>query len=141
MRTKEVSLGAAQGSQIRLTDAHDPYKDGYPFVDFTVEIAGPGLSARSVVRSYEDEQGLGTWFRQLAEDWRGWPAVRSWDSIEHEMTIDATCDSHGHVRLAVAVRQHPSSPDAWTAQGVFWLEAGEEMSRVARDIADFLKVD
>jgi hypothetical protein len=51
------------------------------------------------------------------------------------LRLTATHD--GHVRLAVFLRQS-SVPDGWSAAAVIRLDPGEEMTRVAGDVAALL---
>jgi hypothetical protein len=77
----------------------------------------------------------------LAADWRGWDGVRTWRSMERELCLDARHDGLGHVSLGVTLRASVPNWDdtAWTARTVFLLEAGEEMTRLAADLAQFLQ--
>jgi hypothetical protein len=108
------------------------WSDGYDFVDFLVTISGDELTATSLVRSVEGSspQGLRTLFRELATDWKGTQGDRTWESIEHDLTIEASRDPLGHLRLAFTLRENVL-PDAWQVRVVVRLEAGKEMSRAA----------
>lgn len=55
-------------------------------------------------------------FRELADDWRGWPGERTYESLGHELRLAASHD--GHVRIAVQLRKS-SLPDGWSASAVF----------------------
>ena len=78
---------------------------------------------------------LAGFFRELAADWCGWQGERAYESLERELRLTATHD--GHVRLAVFLRQS-SVPDRWSAAAVIRLDPGEEMTRVAGDVAALL---
>jgi hypothetical protein len=84
--------------------------------------------------------GLGLFARRLAEDWRGWQGQRVRDSLENEMTVEATHDGRGHVAMAVTVRGHRQAfaDGVWAARVAFALEAGEQMSAAAHDIRHLL---
>ncbi|KOX13886.1 hypothetical protein ADL05_18040 [Nocardiopsis sp. NRRL B-16309] len=75
----------------------------------------------------------------LEKDWRGWPGVRSWTSMEEEMTVEARHDGRAHVSLAVTLRRADlhHTHDAWSAQVILTVEAGEGLRRIA-DAADRL---
>ena len=77
-------------------------------------------------------------FQRLAADWRGWEGERSYESLEKDPRLSATHD--GHVRLVVQLAQ-TSTPDGWSVSGVLRLEPGEEMTRVASDVAALLAPD
>jgi hypothetical protein len=86
-----------------------------------------------------EEVDLGGFFQRLADDWRGWDGAREWRALEGEMNIDARHDGRGHVAVGVTLRrarQAYADDDAWSARAVFMVEAGEEMTRVARDVSD-----
>jgi Family of unknown function (DUF6228)/DinB superfamily len=131
----QILLAGPSGATVVIGDPEDPYRDGYNFVDFRVSITGDGLSATTNVRSVEgpNEGSLQRFFRELADDWKGNNPASQWESIEHDMTLEAQRDSLGHVLLKFHVRES-YQPDAWTAQVIIQLDAGEEMSKLARDV-------
>jgi hypothetical protein len=95
----------------------------------------PGLEARS--RLHDTGFGdLAAFFGRLAADWRGWDGERVWESLEHDLRLAATHD--GHVQLAVQLLQRPEWQAGWSAAAVISLEPGEEMTRVAEDVAALL---
>jgi hypothetical protein len=78
---------------------------------------------------------LVAFFCQLASDWRGWRGERVYESMEHELRLAATHD--GHVRLAVQLLQS-SLPNGWSANAVMQLDPGEELTRIADELAVLL---
>ena len=73
---------------------------------------------------------LATFFESLTDNWRGWTGTRQWESLEGQLRIAATHD--GHVRLRVTIRaEHPND---WRATGTVTIDAGEQLSRAARDL-------
>jgi Family of unknown function (DUF6228) len=133
-----VHIGDPEGASITFSGAGDP-GIGYDFTDFTARVSAPGLSARSHVRSIEGAQGLREFFRSLAADWRGWEGARTWESIEHDLSIEARVDRRGHVRLAFTLRQSYRA-EAWSTTIVVEVDAGEEMTNLASAIDELLKV-
>ena len=94
----------------------------------------PGLEARS--RVYDTGfDGLAAFFGQLAADWRGWDGERTYESLESDLRLTATHD--GYVRLAVQLWQQ-AGRQGWSVAAVISLEPGEEMTRVAEDVAALL---
>jgi hypothetical protein len=83
---------------------------------------------------------LAGFIRQLADDWRGWQGSRVWRALENELTVEARHDGRGHVALGVTLRRsrHAYDEDAWSARVVFTLEAGQEMSALARSVESLL---
>ena len=62
---------------------------------------------------------LSEFLRGLASAPRAWTGERSWESLEHELRIGATCDPLGHVGLAVSLAARADDPSWWaTARGV-----------------------
>lgn len=125
--------------RLLLRDATDPFRDGSDFVDFVAELHGPGLDAVGPVRSVEGSTGLAAFVRSLAADWRGWQGIRRWDSIEHQLQLEAEHDSRGHVGLEVTLRGS-WKPEAWKATIHIRLEAGEELRRLTDELAAFFAV-
>ena len=97
----------------------------------------PGLEASSRVSAHyaSEFDDLVTFFRQLAADWRGWDGERTYESLEYDLRLTATHD--GYVRLAVQLWQQ-AGRQGWSVAAVISLEPGEEMTRVAEDVAALL---
>jgi hypothetical protein len=97
----------------------------------------PGLEASSRVSAHyaSEFDDLVTFFRQLATDWRGWDGERTYESLESDLRLTATHD--GYVRLAVQLWQQ-AGRQGWSVAAVISLEPGEEMTRVAEDVAALL---
>jgi Family of unknown function (DUF6228) len=95
----------------------------------------PGLRAATDVdgSGYGFGEGLSTYFRRIADDWRGWDGPRGWSSLEGEFDFQATHDGLGHVELRVRMRGGLDADD-WQAEGTIWIDAGqlETLARAAR---------
>lgn len=87
------------------------------------------------------ERDLAGFFADLAADWRGWTGQRCWRAMEGEMAIEARHDGGANVMIAVTIKRpwRPYAEDAWSARAVFTLEAVEQLSAVARDLANLLR--
>jgi len=72
---------------------------------------------------YNDGPGLGGFFSDLAEHWRGWEGERSWGDIEGLIRIDATHDGRGHISLHFDLQK--SLDGEWRTQGTLPVEAGQ----------------
>lgn len=123
-------------NSVTLRDAvladHD---DEYGFGSFVVDLVGDGLAAtRSVF--VIDGSGLDVFFAELAEHWRGWEGMRSWASAEYDLSIDARAASGGHNHLRFIARNGPIA--TWSAHIDVVVDAGEEMTFLARELAAFL---
>ena len=79
--------------------------------------------------------GLPSFLAGLAADWRWWEGTRSWATIEHALTIEAT--HHGdRVGLLFIVRPDPES-DAWEREALeirlpLVVAPGESLSHIAK---------
>jgi hypothetical protein len=60
-----------------------------------------GITAATIAKvdgMYDDlATTLSGFVASLANDWQGWDGVRTWQSLERELTIDARHDGRGHV--------------------------------------------
>ncbi|MEV4277183.1 DUF6228 family protein [Actinoplanes xinjiangensis] len=137
-------LGVADGACWIVHPPQDPYGDGYIFTVET-EVYQAGLTARTIAKVdglFADVvTTLPGFVEGLAAGWRGWEGVLSWRSMEYELALDARHDGRGHVSLGVTLREPGPDWDdtAWSARAVFVLEAGEEMTRLAADLAYLLR--
>jgi hypothetical protein len=43
-------------------------------------------------------------FRAMAAEWKGWKTEKTWSDLEDRVSIAATSDSTGHIRLAITLR-------------------------------------
>jgi Family of unknown function (DUF6228) len=137
-------LGDADADRWVLHPPQDPYGDGYVYTAAT-ELHAHGMSAATIAKidgTFADPATtLSGFVTSLAADWTGWAGVRSWQSMERELTIDARHDRRGYVSLGVMLREPGPDWDdtAWSARAVFVLEAGEEMTRLAADLTHLLR--
>ena len=137
-------LGHAAAARWVVHPPQDPYGDGYVYKVAT-ELHEDGMSAATIARVdgafANSVPTLAGFVQSLAAAWDGWDGVRTWQSIEHELTIDARHDGRGYVSLGVTLRARSPGWDdtAWSARTVFVLEAGEEMRRLAADLAHLLR--
>lgn len=118
----------------------DPNGHGYVH-EMLIELSDDGITA-SGEATFEGEtaENLRDFLVGLAQDWRAWPGVRSWTSMEGQMTLEASHDGGGHVTLAVTLHSPriTYAPDAWSARIVLTVEAGEELRRLADAAEQFL---
>lgn len=98
-----------------------------------VELRRSGLQAAARVGTYMSD-GLGDFFGQLADDWRGWTGEREWESLEGELRLRAEADRTGHVYLRI--RLQGGAPDRWTVDALLVLEAGQ-LQRMAMEARAF----
>lgn len=128
----------AEGGTARvcLLAAQRPFSD--EFLDFRLELHDVGLAAATGVRTIEGD-GLAVWVHALAQSYAGWDGERIWESLERDARISARHDGRGHVTLRFVVRGgvRGCEPDAWEASVSVYLDAGEDMRRLADAIEAF----
>lgn len=103
----------------------------------SAELRDEGLHAAQIVY-----HGYATGFRDLVDffmklerDWRGWDGVRTWESLEGDLRIEAR-HAYGHVQLRVTLRHSIAvwGRAGWIATADLTVEPGEQLSAVARDL-------
>lgn len=103
-------------------------------------LALSGLNA--VIAVEEDVSGgfddLATFFRSMEKSWRGWRGTRNWESLEGELRLTAT-HRGGVIQLRVAIRRLglDQGSDGWIVEGDVMIEPGEQLTRIAGEIAAF----
>lgn len=85
---------------MRLRDAVRPEADD--IVWCVAEVQDNGLEAQIKLITLGDDD-LPGFLRRLSEDFRGWPGIRRWRSLEDQLRIEAAHDGSGHVRLPFTV--------------------------------------
>ncbi|WP_208109470.1 DUF6228 family protein [Microbacterium sp. BK668] len=86
-------------------------------------------------------EDLVKFFESMEKSWRGWRETKSWESLEGELRLVAI-HRGGHIQLKVTMRRSAldGGNDGWLAEGDLEIEPGEELTRVARDVAAFAGV-
>jgi len=93
--------------------------------------AGSLIATRRVVHAYASGfTDLAAFAEALAANWRGWPDEPVWESIEHDLRIQARHD--GHVRLKV--RLQDTDTWTWSATANITLEPGEQLTSVTQNL-------
>jgi hypothetical protein len=102
---------------------------------FNVELTGDGVSASKRIWSYDDTSHLIELFDSIAKSWKGWDGVKSWEAIEGDLSIEASSDGLGHIRLQVILRNH-NPEDNWKVDAPLFLDAGS-LEQVAHEVRRF----
>lgn len=125
--------------RFRYRDPSDRYLASDDMVEYTVRLSGNGLTAEALVLSLDTAgSGLLAFLEQLAEDFRGWDGTRTWENPDHDLGVEAIWSSRGHVDLRWWLT--PSIYDKWRASVVVEVEAGAEMSALARELSAFFAI-
>lgn len=124
----ETTLTAENGRMLRLSNVVRE-GDG-SVVSFDATLSVPGGSVTTTV--YE----FGTWFhrffRQMADDWRGFEDVKSYASLEGELWIEARHDGVGTIFCEVHLRQ-PTPPE-WELSAALDFGAGAQVGAIASEL-------
>lgn len=110
-------------------DPGDPYNGG----TFAADLRAPGLRATRLVFHFGWSDVAG-FFSELAENWRGWPGPKAWTSPEGDLAMTATHESGNHVAIEIVLRDGPAH--TWSVATTVDVEPGEEMSRLAKQVAE-----
>ncbi|TCO24738.1 hypothetical protein EV652_108273 [Kribbella steppae] len=125
--------------RFRYRDPSDPYVAADDIVEYTVRLSGNGLTAEALVLSLDTAgSGLPAFIEYLAEDFRGWDGTRTWENVDHDLCVEATWTTRGHVDLLWWLT--PSIYDKWRASVVVEVEPGAEMSALARELSAFFAI-
>ncbi|MEI8010932.1 MAG: DUF6228 family protein [Candidatus Omnitrophota bacterium] len=108
----------------------DRNKDGW-----TTEINGNGITAKLKVSDYIANPS--EFFSEIAGQWRGWEGIKSYQSLEGELMIQATHDKKGAVLLTVILSPNDGTDD-WKLQHCFNLELGQ-LERISQEMKAFFK--
>jgi hypothetical protein len=132
-------------SHVRFRDDGDPEAAlviGSPlgtrrgdFVVLPVQVTAPGLSCAQGVLTHR-EDGLDRFFAGLAADGRGWSGTRRWTAVERGMTVEATHTGR-RVRLVFTLGRD-DKPDGWSVVFPVEVTPGDQLDRIARDVATVL---
>ena len=75
-------------------------------VEFTVALTAPEFMGRAEASTYFVGSPF-VLFRSMADSWRGWSGTMEWRDLGGGVTLTASSDSTGHVRLAIELRGGP----------------------------------
>ncbi len=90
-----------------------------------VSLSRHDLHGRRVVWLYTDGPLIADLFRSMAGEWRGWPGVKCWKSVEGELSLTASHDSIGHITLWVTLGTVDYEDDEpWKIETALMLEPG-----------------
>lgn len=129
----EVTLTGENGRSLRLSKAVRGGDDRLESFEATLVVLGVG-SATTTVNEYGSQ--LAPFFNELAEAWRGFDDVKTFASLEGQLTIAARHDGRGTVDCEVSLRQ-PWPPE-WTFSAVLDFGAGAHLESLAADVQRLL---
>jgi hypothetical protein len=128
------------GNRVRLWNRVAPYGDDV--VALCAEFSGDQMRAalHGLTVDFYGGGSLPLFLDGLASEFAGWQGVQSWESLDHDLRVEAQHDPRGYVEMTWTLSPRSCSrPDSWTATVVTALEAGEEMRRLADSVHRFLR--
>lgn len=101
-----------------------------------VELRGHGLSA--VIDVWLDTylNGLNAFFQKLASFKQPWQDAHTWQSLEGEFSLSATCATLGQVTFLVKLRHIKGEPEDWDLEARLVTELGQ-LDKIAKDANTF----
>lgn len=125
-------------TRVRLWHRTKPSSDDN--VAVCVELSADGMvaSMSGLMLDYVAGRSLPRFLSTLARDFTSWQGIRTWDSMDDELRIEAQHSTRGHIQLVWSLRRQPGGPLSWTATAVTHLEAGEQLHQFAAAIDRFL---
>jgi hypothetical protein len=103
---------------------------------FQVELKGHGISALTDVWAYTDANGLNKLFQELAHFQKPWLETLSWQSLEGEFTLSATCATLGQVTFNVTLCHRIGASESWKVEAGLVAELGQ-LEKIAKDAKAF----
>jgi Family of unknown function (DUF6228) len=133
--------GELRDAVVRIALVEPP--DDYGCARFEVEAEAERLKVQAPVALFADQGlvgghanvGLADFLDDLVADWRGWEGAREWESLNRDLTLQAT--HHGRFIKIVFVFRRDRYPDAWEARVPIALAPGESLSSFARGVRSF----
>ena len=103
-------------------------------VTYSVALVGDPLSAVAVACDIQPQRWT-AFFRELAQNCRGWPGVKTEESLEGEVLVACTSDQFGIITLRVQLRGERAGA-FWRADDSVFLLAGQ-LDAIARAAEEY----
>ncbi|MDE3738588.1 DUF6228 family protein [Pseudomonas resinovorans] len=117
----------ASDQQLRLHSLQDD--------EFILELAGNGLTASQRIYAGPDGNPPQYFFQELGAMLAPWTEPLVYESLDHDLTMIATCSALGIVTLQIEMRPNEGANDAWTLHTSIQLKLGKlpDIGRAARE--------
>ncbi len=106
----------ASDQQLRLHSLQDD--------EFILELAGNSLTASQRIYASPDGNPPQYFFQELGAMLAPWTEPLVYESLDHDLTLIATCSALGVVTLQIEMRPNEGASDAWTLRTSIQLELG-----------------
>jgi hypothetical protein len=110
------------------------HRDDY----FQVELKGGEIYALRGVWVDTDGNDANVLFQKLAGFQRPWQGAISWESLEGEFSLSATCTPLGQVTLLVILSCDIGTPELWRVEASLVTELGQ-LERIAKNANAFFQ--
>jgi len=87
---------------------------------------------------YTEIEGLIELFKFISINWKGWKGSKSWRSYKKELYIRTTCDSLGHIKLVIKLRNR-NHQKFWYIRLAIFIEAGQ-IDKLLNQLQKFFQV-
>jgi hypothetical protein len=103
---------------------------------FRVTIRSHNLSGFTKVYIFDPfDYGLTNFFKELAENWKGFEGEKIWESLEGEFKLVCTSDSLGHFEIKATIRNNLGTLSVKTIH----VESGQ-LNKIAAEAKAFFDV-
>ena len=127
----EIVLTGMEGHKVSLRSARPSDAEG--MWQYVAALSVPGGEITTEVWDYK--RGLGRFFRELADAWKGFKGVKEYASLEGELLIRCRHDGKGTVECEFTLR-HPEPP-AWRFEAGLQFGAGAHLDEIADEVEGF----
>ena len=123
--SKVTIKSANTGTKLEFSDVSHEY--------FTVKFLSISMNASHRVWVYTgDYDRLTHLFLEMAENWKGWEGVKTWDAIEDDFSLSCTSDKLGHISIEAELEGR-DDPASWSTTFNLEVEAGQ-LEQIAYEV-------
>jgi hypothetical protein len=125
---------------VRLWNRVTPYDDD--IVGICVELLADDVrGALHDITLLQATGGLSIYLLELAEEFRGWTGVWSWEAPDHDLRIDAEYIRSGYVDLTWTITPWRGVAGRWSVSVKSTIQAGEDLRQLALRVNRFVHPD
>jgi len=132
-RVTELVLDGMNGRRVTLSHAQPP--DADEIWSYQVAVQMPEGHLQVLV--WDSGLDLARFLRELAEAWRGFDGVKSFQSLEGQLALACQHDVKGTVECMLTLRR-PGPPE-WILTVAVDFGSGAHLDRIATDAEEFVR--
>ena len=103
---------------------------------FTIELRGSEVQAVRSVYVYSDGPSLASLFVKLSAYERPWAGAESWESLEQEFSLSASCSALGNVTLSIYMCGLLGGDEEWRLSFTLTTDLGQ-LPKIAANARQF----